>query len=99
MAKKPKNFTAATTPANPHDGLYAELSISSEITRVALLSANRGGIPLRLSIGLAAVETTVTGAIVLSEGEGNGDVSARMMAMQAGLLLGAARVSEELDRG
>jgi hypothetical protein len=88
-----------TKKAARASNMMVEAERAADITRTTLLTAHHVDIPMRISIGSAAVETTVTGAIALSRSDGHELVSPRMMAMQAGLLLGAAWASEELDRG
>ena len=99
MRKASKATAVAQALAAGPDGLMSTMQGAAEMTRTALLEANHRGIPLQMSIGLAAVETTVTGAIALGQSDGHETVSPKMMAMQAGLLLGAAWAGEELDRG
>lgn len=94
-----KTAPKAEAPQSGNAALIDAMNKTAQIIAEALVAANRAGIPLHMTVGNAGVETTEIAEVLVCHEGGREFTTSRLMAMQAGLLLGAARASEELDRG
>ena len=78
--------------------LMGMMQRTAALTEAALVDAVKGGVPIKITIGRAAVTVTDDGGIISASSDVNPYHDPMMFAAQAGLMLGAARAATDASR-
>lgn len=96
-ARKTKAATAKVTTQEPVDDLLERVTTTAALVQDALVNAAKASVPMTVSVGAIGVLTSWNADVMHARVEGPGLVGPTMFAIQAGVLLGAARAAKEME--
>ena len=96
---KTKAAPTKTAAQQADDDLMERVTTTAALVQHTLVNAAKSAVPLMVSIGTVGVRANWGSDIMHAKAEGADLVGPTMFAMQAGVLLGAARAAQEMEDG
>lgn len=98
-SRKTKAAAAGAATQEPLDDLLERVTTTAALVQRTLVNAAKAAVPMTVSVGAIGVQATWGTDIVHAKEDGAVLVGPTMFAIQAGVLLGAARAAKEMEDG
>lgn len=98
-SRKTKTAAANAATQEPADDLMERVTTTAALVQHALVNAAKAVVPMTISVGAIGVRASWGSDIMHAKMEGPELVGPTMFAIQAGVLLGAARAAKEMEDG